>query len=273
MVGLLMAHERANIMSVAIKILLLIISTNSLIGKQYVIHRTLTELSSVHKVNNRNLLNIYVFFSETHRRLFDLYFLPTLSKVEKDYALFVYHVEQLTKDGAFLSPGWNQTMLNKNKIIIEAIRENYGGAILYSDIDIQFLQPIKKRLFSLLDRNDLVVQQNAPSGKSTVCAGFVFLRCNEKTSKLYRTIYQAMLADPSLRDQVALNRFLRSNQTSLVWQYLPNEEFYNPQKLWSFGDTLNVSKSIRVHHANWTSGVDEKIAQFEYVRQQLRYKN
>jgi hypothetical protein len=55
----------------------------------------------------------------------------------------------------------------------------------------------------------------------------------------------------------------------MKWKYLPVEFFGGGTltgTLWEPGLPLTVPENIFVHHANWTVGVSNKIAQLSYVR-------
>lgn len=235
--------------------------------KQQVIYHKFSETYIDSSAKTEMQLKIYVFFSKTHNVFFEHYFLPSLNRVEPVYELHVYPVEQLTETGFFGSNGWNATTLKKNEMILEAIQQNYGHAILYSDVDIQFLRPIKDALYAALGDYDLVIQKNGPLVNESACAGFVFLRCNAKTLELYEKIKQAMLADSTLRDQMALNRFLSSDSVKgLRWGYLPYPEFFCPLAVWNLANSMAVPPIVRMHHATWTAGIASKIEQLDYVR-------
>jgi hypothetical protein len=77
-------------------------------------------------------------------------------------------------------------------------------------------------------------------------------------------------------DQNSFNQCIKKkskkNPYDIVWDYLPNVFFgagtlaAYPGYLWKPGRTLEIPAGILIHHANWTRGVKNKIAQLEYVR-------
>jgi len=62
---------------------------------------------------------------------------------------------------------------------------------------------------------------------------------------------------------------------SLEWGLLPPEFFGGGTftgTVWRPGTELAVSENIVLHHANWTVGIQNKIAQLEYVRRRVRQR-
>lgn len=61
----------------------------------------------------------------------------------------------------------------------------------------------------------------------------------------------------------------RRNPFQLRWGYLPEEFFscgiFKPE-VWTPGKSFPVPKNIVLHHANWTMGVENKLAQLAYVK-------
>ena len=79
-----------------------------------------------------------------------------------------------------------------------------------------------------------------------------------------------MKKQQKVSDQNALKHFLReSNPFHIKWGYLPIEFFGGGTltcKIWEPGKSLPVPQNIIMHHANFTKGVDNKIAQLHYIK-------
>jgi hypothetical protein len=58
------------------------------------------------------------------------------------------------------------------------------------------------------------------------------------------------------------------NPYGIIWGYLPIT-FFSPgaisNKKWQSGQRIDIPKNIVLHHANWTEGIENKIAQLQYV--------
>jgi len=114
-----------------------------------------------------------------------------------------------------------------------------------------------------MEGKDMVIQKNQPNGQ--LCSGFFACRGNEKTLQLWQDAHQLMVDNKKISDQIALNRCLRGkNKYNIVWNYLPNI-FFGAGTLtghgWKPKRKLPIPKNIVMHHANWTKGIKNKIAQ------------
>jgi hypothetical protein len=174
-----------------------------------------------------------------------------------------------------MSKGWTDTTLRKVDLIIRAIQENWGSVFIFSDVDIQFFGPIQEKILELIQDKDMVIQKNSPNG--VLCSGFFACRSNEKTLRLWQDVKDTMQKNKLNSDQNSLNRCIKrhgkKNPYNVVWGYLPNT-FFGGGTLtgheWSPGMHLRVPQGIMMHHANWTKGIKNKIAQLSYVRKEVR---
>ncbi len=65
------------------------------------------------------------------------------------------------------------------------------------------------------------------------------------------------------------------NQFALKWNYLPASFFgagTESGKAWRPGDEILVPPDAIMHHANWTEGLENKLAQLEHVREKYEAK-
>ena len=242
-------------------------------------------------------MKIYVFYTPSHESLYRDWFLPSL---KDDYEFVVKRYEQRSLSGDFMDKGWIETMHAKVDLILEGIRDNMGEVFVHADVDIQFFKPTIKILSRLIEGKDFVVQRDNPQG--VACAGFFACRANKKTLQLWLDIKEN-LGKNNLHDQDLLNTYLGTYQqrwlqgklfqlgeklhsvalqkaVSLInsmvknlhqikWAYLPDEFMSGGTltgKLWNPGQFLKVPSQIILHHANWTVGVENKVAQLRYVR-------
>lgn len=219
---------------------------------------------------NAEKIKIYVFYTPSHEELFFEWFLPTL---QDDFDIVVERYAQECLSGKFMREGWIDTMLRKVDLIIRAIYENWGKIFIHSDVDVQFFKGFQKEILSLMKDYDMIIQKDNPSGQ--VCAGFFISRGNEKTLNLWKTIRKSMIRNPSRHDQNVLNDIIRgSNSIGISWDYLPITFFSGGTltgKYWQPGKKIKIPKNIILHHANWTQGVKNKIAQLKFVRNLVNY--
>jgi len=208
-------------------------------------------------------VKLYTCYTDSHEVLFKEWFLPS---IQDDYDIVVKKFEQTCQSAKFLEKGWKDTTLKKVDLIIQAVKETMGAVFIWSDPDIQFFTKTKDILLRALEGHDIVCQRIG-FGLNGVCSGFFICHSNKRTLELWKSVKRRMLNSPG-SDQASLNYCLRHHE-DVKWGCLP-KEFYNggllTGKHWSQGDVIPVPEDICLHHANWTIGIENKIAQLKYVR-------
>ena len=240
-------------------------------------------------------MKLYGICSPSHAVLRDEWFLPSAQKFFEEVIL--EEVSQTCPSGGFKNAGWASTVTKKFDLLLRATEENWEDIFVFSDVDIQFFDLDTSYLASLLGDKDIVFQKNSAIGD--VCTGFLVCRANENTKNLWKKAKNEIRENwDSYDDQDIINfilgmrrcrlnwkeiyklsipmtarlklifdAFLKKQDSKLDinWDYLP-KEFYLPGKMWNPGDDLDIPKDIVMHHANWTIGIENKIAQLEYVK-------
>jgi len=227
-------------------------------------------LNYIHLLQAQNSIKMYTFYTSSHVKLKDIW---VNSLKDENIERIIKEFPQECKSGKLFSKGWKEAMLRKVDMILEAIRTNWGDVVIYSDIDIEFFQPIGEKIMELIGSKDLVIQRDTPSGM--VCAGFFALRANERTQSLWKGIRNYMITHNERSDQKTLNKLLRKNNDNtvnpygVVWDYLP-KEFLGGATLtgvgWKVGKKLFIPSDIAMLHANWAGGIEGKLALLSYVR-------
>lgn len=215
-------------------------------------------------------VKIYAFYTPSHRILVDDWFLPSIRTVDFDPILECH--DQECETAKYMQKGWMDTMYHKVDVIIRGIEENLGSFFIHSDVDVQFFDLKKNDLIEYMKNYDLVIQRNDPKGEG--CAGFFVMRANERTLRLWQEAKKYM-RKTGQHDQNALNHLLKENKLGISWRLLPDEYFGGGTltgRNWNPGRELKVPKNIKLHHANWTMGIENKIAQLIYVRKQVAGK-
>jgi len=214
-------------------------------------------------MGNNGKINLYSFYTPSHAVLKDDWFLPS---IKDNFNVITAFAEQSCPTGVYHDPGFQETVLKKVDIIVDAIKENRGKIIIYADIDIQFFEPIQELIEHALKDNDMVVQRDSPKG--LICSGFFACRCNNQSLAVWEHVKELMMNE-SYDDQNALNRVLKRHERDIRWDYLP-VTFFSTGTLagtgWIPGKTLDIPEGIVLHHANWTKGVANKCALLEYVK-------
>lgn len=214
------------------------------------------------------------------------------------------HVETASQHcptGEFRRKGWARTVTQKFDVLLRATEEHWGGVFAFSDVDIQFFDLDASQLVDLLGGRDVVFQRN--SSREDVCTGFFVCRANEVMRNFWKVaknqVHECMenWADQEIADFLlgitprrhmliqyirsrqfwresnekarilagCLSIFFRQRCTTVSYGLLP-DTFYLPGALWGPGQPLSIPQGICLHHANWTAGIQNKIAQLEYVK-------
>jgi hypothetical protein len=213
-------------------------------------------------------MKLYALYTPSHEVLKDQFFLPS---IQDDFDVICEFCDQTCPTAGFMSEGWTQTTMRKVDLIIRAIHENWGKIFIFSDVDIQFFNSIHDTILMLMQDKDLVMQKNNPEG--VLCTGFFACRGNEKTLHLWTDVKKTMQKKQLQSDQISFNQCIKrrskKNPYNVVWSYLPDTFFGGGTLtgyMWLPGQILPIPHDIIIHHANWTKGVKNKIAQLTYVR-------
>jgi hypothetical protein len=212
---------------------------------------------------------ILTFYSESHRELFENYFLKSYNKfLSGNYNLIVKKIDQISETGEFASKGFDLTMLEKIKFIIENIDFFDENFLIFADCDIQFFCNLEYDL----GYNDIIFQEDA----STYCAGFFICRQNKKVKDFFECVKNKLLNDLNgvIDDQGIINQIIDKFDISVG--KLPKDKF------WTVGNSTNGLRwvgqdfycppTVQMHHANFTVGIDNKKLLMNMVREKLNEK-
>lgn len=216
-------------------------------------------------------MKTYTFCTRSHQHLLDDWLKRTLPS---DLELVCSSGDQECPTGNFMTDGWNQTMLKKVELILQAVEETWGNAFFFVDADIQFFGPVSHVLRENLKRSDIVAQEDSPLWKksdTTLCAGMFACRSNDAVRSFWRSVLELMRDESGTNDQVAMNRIRRSSEIRMA--PLPPDLFWSPREFWEPGALLKPPQRILAHHANFTVGVDAKFAQLTAIRQIVDGRN
>lgn len=204
-------------------------------------------------------MKLYTTFTPSHRQMYDEYFLPTLNGSD-NFELVSVEIPQECVTGKFYEEGWSLTCFRKVELFVDACRQNMGDIFVYSDVDIQFFGPIKDVLIEELGEYDMAVQNDTAH---YYCSGFFICRANERTLAMF----EAMRDNYQSEDQTTLNRHIHLCRSKFL-----SKRFFTIAHLtgtvWD-GSELPIPSDILMHHANWTSGVDNKIKMMEMVKKKI----
>ena len=197
------------------------------------------------------LISIY---TPSHQILKDHWFLPSL----QDAFEISIHRCEVSGKGIYMEKDWTEAILFKCNTILDTIKKNWGTVFVYADVDIQLFAPMQDELQQSIENKDIVCQLDDPYGN--LCTGFFAVRANELTLQLWQEVRKAIHIER--RDQHAFNRLIHEMK-AIRFGYLPAQFFgagtFNA-KIWQMGQRFYIPKFPIMFHANWTVGVDNKIA-------------
>jgi hypothetical protein len=193
----------------------------------------------------------HTFWTDSHRPLLD-HFLRTWTDTQT-IPLTVHRFPQECKSGAFMSQGWNATMLRKVALILESLES--PRPFWHLDCDLRFY----RQLPDDFDGYDLVLQQD----KEGPCAGLFWCRPTSTMKALWVKVAQMVERGEAANDQIALWHCLRAVNPERVGML--------PSTFWTHGQlagqlypcelsAAQVPLGIFVHHCNYAVGVAAKVA-------------
>jgi hypothetical protein len=212
---------------------------------------------------------IYTNFSESHKDMYDRYFLPSLRNIYSKNEVKVkalFH-KQLSPTGDFMSPGFLDTMDIKIDLILQALAES--DKFIFADCDVQFFKPFIKDIETQLNEYDLVAQED----RGSICAGFFGCNSNIKTVNLFKEIKSNFRY--MVNDQEALNRL----KHKVKYKLLDKEQYYtignffknsNGTFVWDNITNIIPPRNILIHHANYVIGTSNKIKLLDMVKSNIK---
>jgi len=218
-------------------------------------------------------IKLYSIYTDEAAALKDI-FLDTL---QDDWELHISHWGKAGQDGDWGTPAFVELVKKKVAYIIETIKENTDDIIIWSDIDIQFFGKCSDTILKSLSGNDIVFQAERWPAKE-INAGFMAIRCNEKTLLFFETVLNFEIEKLRFFEQTAINKILKEQTVDLDWDVLPNQ-------IWAPSHGGFPPSDILLHHANCTEpriingkrmgSIERKIMQFKGIRKHLetRRKN
>ena len=210
---------------------------------------TLNCLKSLEKINSSVLPVCYCVGEQAHKTLLD-----------KGYksVLLPDNSSETTTFQAFKSSIWHKITFKKLEVIYMNLRKY--KYVLYTDGDIIFENSdFYKYIIEHIGQNDLLIQNDTDQDSSdkVLCSGFMFIKSNPRTLKLFNPRKNAIHAkDPRWDDQTYIN----SIKHQLKFSKLPLDLFPNGQYYY-----MNSAKlTPMMVHFNWVIGHNKKAKMQEY---------
>ncbi|MFA5323008.1 MAG: putative nucleotide-diphospho-sugar transferase [Smithella sp.] len=202
-------------------------------------------------------MKVFGVYSEENKKLKDDWFLKTLAD---DFELnFKYLGSSGGQNVHFASEYWFSAIRERHEYLCQAIRDHFGEIILSVDFDIQFFGQCLPVITQAIAGKDIVFQSEYWPPTGDVNAGFVAIRCNDKTLDFYNRVARMEFEKMRYGDQSAMNMLLRDKANNLEWGVFPAQIWAKSQGNFPPGDIL-------VHHANCTASMEDKVKQLKLIR-------
>jgi len=209
-------------------------------------------------------MKLLTFYSDSHFEMYAGYFLPSYQEHLSHHQLIAKRIDQLSPSGEYEAEGFDLTMLEKIDFIIENI-DLSGEPFIYSDCDVQFFGEVSHDL----QDNDILFQNDYLA--RNYCAGFFIAKQNQAVLDFFVRVKKTFIATMNgvIHDQNIINDLLR-NGYPIKADMLPANKYWTAAfatdgALWN-GQQIEVPESIVMHHANFTIGIENKIALLEQVK-------
>lgn len=210
-------------------------------------------------------MKLLTFYSNSHSEMYARYFLPSYWENLVHHRLIAKQIEQLSVNGEYETPGFDLTMLKKINLIIDNINIKDGEPFTYADCDVQFFGDAS---YDLGD-NDILFQNDFLP--NNYCAGFFIAKQNQAVLDFFVTVRDKLMQKMNgvIHDQTVINELLH-NGYPIKAGMLPTDKYWTAAfatngALWN-GQDIAVPAGIVMHHANFTIGIQNKMALLEQVK-------
>ena len=209
-------------------------------------------------------MKIFCCYSKSHVPLYERHFHASLPANSEGGP---FKINDYSVTGEFESEGFQRACRDKVATLVRVLEEQQGQEpFIFSDVDVRFYGDPSADLLRCLGDADMAFQDDGPAG---ACTGFMVIRPTAGTLAFWQAIARRMAVTAEL-DQDAVNRMLEADSMfRKAWIRLPERywTFGRTGQHWTPGMPVDPPTDLLVHHANWTSGIANKLALLEEVFQ------
>lgn len=209
-------------------------------------------------------MKVYTFFTPSHKELLDIFIenFPYSDNTE----LNIKFIPQECSSGSFMNDGWNLTMKRKVQYVIQSLHETTDGEwFVHADCDIILFEGWDSILEKFKNSVDMMIQND----HVCLCAGFFFCKKTEGTVRLWNSVLEKLHLFEN--DQVAMNYFI-SQYKDVKIGVLPDTYFTYGffDETWDGNKEFTIpdAKNLKIFHANWTKGTENKIKLLKEAKKQ-----
>ena len=175
-----------------------------------------------------------------------------------------------TEFGDFGTDKFNNSFARQIACLHDIVRlyASSGRTIIWSDTDMRFYGDVLPDVEEAVQARDLTTSRD----RGTHCTGFCAFRASFKMVRFLEDWMDLNNLGGWEYAQLSFNELL---QRGTVYRgFFPYEEYWNfgcedSPVLWEAGMAVNPPASIKLHHANFTKGIKNKLALLQAVRDKV----
>jgi hypothetical protein len=162
--------------------------------------------------------------------------------------------DQLSEDGSFYSKGFHETVVKKMDFILGSNSWDDDQYCIFSDADVIFTSLTEKFFNEQMAGYDMVFQTD----QTTMNSGFFVFKNNLSVKRMFEEAVR--VKDQYFGDQLCINAALQTSQVKrkAFDKSVFNIAFYSGGQIWDNQSTIHFPKDMRVYHANFIVGVENK---------------
>ncbi len=165
----------------------------------------------------------------------------------------------LCRYGDFGQPDYNASYQDCMESVIQDIHDNPGRLIVWSDVDLRFYRDFSAEVIQLADQHEFCCCMDSSDVR---CTGFQFFKATEKMEMFFELWLETTRKGSYYSAQDSFNEVLKKGLIEV--HNLPNTYWtagLDMKAEWKEGmDVPTPPADIRLHHGNWTRGLDRKMA-------------
>ena len=199
-------------------------------------------------------MKLVCYFTPAHKSMFDRFLKKSCDLFGEHEIVARMDNDQLSADGSFYSKGFHETVVKKMDFIIGSNSWDDSQYCIFSDADVIFTAPTQDYLLENVANHDIVFQ----SDQTTHNSGFYVFRNNAKVKAMFEEAVR--VKDQHFGDQLCINAALQKVQLKhkAFDKNIFNISFYTRGEVWDNQSTIHFPKHMRVYHANFIVGVENK---------------
>jgi hypothetical protein len=205
------------------------------------------------------ILPIVVNISENYKEIYIKYFLQSLAPIRDRLELHTNFIDtsRFTEFG-YETCSWHHCLKEKIKYLLHVLNHTSHEYIIFSDADVQFLQPHKLDIFiKYAKQKQLDFMGMKEDYSDDYNTGFFVVRVNENMKNFFSTIVYIMTHDDSANDQTVFNKLIAAFPNLIKHEPIPGYYYF-----WA---TVCHGLCPIFHHAVATRNVNEKMQQMDDV--------